>query len=411
MVRAELTPCVLVHYHEIALKGKNRPMFIRRLAENLRLATQGLGVKEVRRLTGRLVMLLKPDAALEEVRRRVSRVFGVANFALAYRTPLQLDVLKVAVTQGLEGRMFRTFRVHTTRGYKAFPLTSPEINREVGRYIQEQLRVQVDLENPEVTVYIEIVPREVFFYFEREAGPGGLPVGVSGTVACLLSGGIDSPVAAYRMLKRGCRVVFMHFHSYPLLSRVSQEKVRDLVMLLTSYQFASRLILIPFAPIQQEIVAEVPAPSRVVLYRRLMMRIAQALAQRVDAKALITGDSLGQVASQTLDNLAVVDVVSSLPILRPLIGMDKQEIAAQAMAIGTYEVSIIPDQDCCTLFIPRNPAVRSARDEIARMEARLDLHTLLQQGVEGVKVLDFVQEEGRVCVCPGELKTGLSHED
>ncbi len=411
MIDAAVTPFVLVHYHEIALKGKNRPMFVGRLAGNLRAATQGLGVKEVRRLTGRIGLMLEPNAAVGEICGRVSRVPGVANFALAYRTPLRLDVLAAAVVQGMAGRAFRTFRVQTKRGYKAFPLTSPEISREVGRYIQIHLGGAVDLENAELTVSIEILPREAFFFFEREAGPGGLPVGVSGTVACLLSGGIDSPVAAYRMLRRGCRVVFVHFHSYPILSRVSQEKVQELVAQLTSYQFTSRLILVPFASIQQEIVAEIPAPARVVLYRRLMLRIAQELAHIAGAKALVTGESLGQVASQTLDNLAVIDEVTSLPVLRPLIGMDKQEIVAQAIALGTYEVSIIPDQDCCTLFIPRNPTVRADRDEIARLEMRLDMMKLIQQGIEGVQVLDFVQEGGRVRTSPGQLKTGLSAED
>jgi thiamine biosynthesis protein ThiI len=212
------------------------------------------------------------------------------------------------------------------------------------------------------------------------------------------------------MLKRGCRVVFIHFHSYPILSRVSQEKVRDLVTLLTSYQYTSRLMLVPFAPIQQAIVAEVPAPSRVVLYRRFMLRIAEELAHLVEAKALITGESLGQVASQTLDNLAVIEAAASLPILRPLIGMDKQEIASQAMALETYEISIIPDQDCCTLFIPHNPVVRADRDEMARLEARLDITGLIRQGIAGVQVLDFVQEGSRVQVSPGALKTVMSDE-
>lgn len=408
---AKVTPCILVHYHEIALKGKNRPMFVRRLAENLRLATQGLGVKEVRRLTGRLVLMLAPDAAIDEIRRQLSRMPGIANFALASRTPLQLDGLKEAVVQGLTGREFRTFRVQTKRGYKAFPLTSPEINREVGHYIQTQREAGVDLERPDLTVSIEILPHEAFFFFERQAGPGGLPVGVSGTVLCLLSGGIDSPVAAYRMLKRGCRVVFVHFHSYPILSRVSQEKVRELVAILNPYQATSRLILVPFAALQREIVTEVPGPARVVLYRRVMLRIAQELALLVAAKALVTGESLGQVASQTLDNLAVIEAVSRLPVLRPLIGMDKQEIVAQAMALGTYEVSIIPDQDCCTLFVPRNPTVRADPDEIDGLEARLDMARLIRHGMEGAQVIDFAQEGGLVRPSPGELQAAVSEAD
>jgi tRNA uracil 4-sulfurtransferase len=398
-----VTPCVVVHYHEIALKGKNRPMFVRRLGENLRAATQGLGVKEIRRLTGRLVLMLSPTAVVEEIRRQVAQVPGIANFALAYRTPLKLSTLQEAILRGLAGRTFQTFRIQTKRGFKAFPLTSPEINRDVGHYIQQATGAAVDLERPELTVSIEILPHEAFFFFERETGPGGLPVGVSGKVACLLSGGIDSPVAAYRMLKRGCTVVFLHFHSYPMLSHVSQEKARDLAALLTRYQFASKLILIPFAPIQQQIVAEVAAPYRVVLYRRCMVRIAEALARYVDAKALVSGESVGQVASQTLENLAAIDEVASLPILRPLIGMDKQEIVTQAIALGTYDISITPDQDCCSLFVPPHPTVRADHEVLVQSEATLDMRGLIQQGIDMVQVLDLVQERGRVRAFPGDL--------
>jgi thiamine biosynthesis protein ThiI len=410
LAQAAVTPCVLVHYHEIALKGKNRPMFVRRLADNLRLATQGLGVKEIRRLTGRVALMLAPDAVVQAIRHQVANIPGIVNFAFASRTPLQLDILKPALVEALTGRIFRTFAVQTKRGYKAFPLTSPDINRDVGHYLREHFGAAVDLEHPDLTVSIEILPHEAFFYFDREPGPGGLPVGVSGPVACLLSGGIDSPVAAYRMLKRGCTVVFLHYHSYPILTRVSQEKARDLVTLLTRYQFTSRLIFIPFAPIQQRIVADVAAPSRVVLYRRFMMRIAEALARIVGAKALVTGESVGQVASQTLENLAVIEEVTTLPILRPLIGMDKQEIVTQAQALGTYEISIVPDQDCCTLFVPRNPMVRAASQEIAEIEAKLDMTALIQQGIESVQVLDFVQERGRVRVSSGDLRTAPAVE-
>jgi tRNA uracil 4-sulfurtransferase len=408
LAQTSVTPCVVVHYHEIALKGKNRPMFVRRLGENLRAATQGLGVKEIRRLTGRLVLMLTPAAAVEEIRRQVAQVPGVVNFALAYRTPLQLGILKEAILQALAGRTFQTFRVQTKRAFKAFPMTSPDINADVGHYLRERLGAGVDLDAAELTVAIEILPHEAFFFFDREVGPGGLPVGVSGTVACLLSGGIDSPVAAYRLLKRGCRVVFLHFHSYPILNRVSQEKVRELVTLLTRYQFASKLMLIPFAPIQQQIVAEVSAPYRVILYRRCMVRIAEALARLVDAKALVTGESVGQVASQTLENLAAIDAVASLPMFRPLIGMDKQEIVAQAIALGSYDISIIPDQDCCTLFVPPHPVVRADNQVLAQIEAKLDLRALIQHGIEAVQVLDFIQECGRVRAIPGAMNTAPS---
>jgi thiamine biosynthesis protein ThiI len=403
VTHAAVTPCVVVHYHEIALKGKNRPMFVRRLGANLRAATQGLGVKEIRRLTGRLVLILAPGAATEAIRQRVAQVPGIVNFALAYRTPLQLDILKEAILEALKGRTFQTFRVQTRRAFKSFPLTSPDINRDVGNFLQEHSGAAVNLEQADLTVSIEILPHEAFFFFDRDIGPGGLPVGVSGAVMCLLSGGIDSPVAAYRMLRRGCTVVFVHFHSYPILNRVSQEKVRDLVSLLTRYQFVSKLMLIPFAPIQQRIVAEVAEPYRVVLYRRCMVRIAEALARWAGAKALVTGESVGQVASQTLENLAAIDEVANLPVFRPLIGMDKQEIVTQAIALGSYDISITPDQDCCTLFVPPHPVVRADSQVLAQLESKLDMQALIQQGIGTVHVLDFVQEHGRVRVIPATL--------
>jgi thiamine biosynthesis protein ThiI len=403
VTHAAVTPCVVVHYHEIALKGKNRPMFVRRLGANLRAATQGLGVKEIRRLTGRLVLILAPGAATEAIRQRVAQVPGIVNFALAYRTPLQLDILKEASLEALKGRTFQTFRVQTRRAFKSFPLTSPDINRDVGNFLQEHSGAAVNLEQADLTVSIEILPHEAFFFFDRDIGPGGLPVGVSGAVMCLLSGGIDSPVAAYRMLRRGCTVVFVHFHSYPILNRVSQEKVRDLVSLLTRYQFVSKLMLIPFAPIQQRIVAEVAEPYRVVLYRRCMVRIAEALARWAGAKALVTGESVGQVASQTLENLAAIDEVANLPVFRPLIGMDKQEIVTQAIALGSYDISITPDQDCCTLFVPPHPVVRADSQVLAQLESKLDMQALIQQGIGTVHVLDFVQEHGRVRVIPATL--------
>jgi tRNA uracil 4-sulfurtransferase len=383
-------------------------MFLRRLGENLRAATQGLGVQEVQRLTGRLVLLLRSTAAVEEILGRVAHVPGIANFALAYRTPLEMSLLQEAILQALIGRTFQSFRVQTKRGFKAFPLTSPEINRDVGHYLQQHTGTAVDLERPELTVSIEILPHAAFFFFDRTMGPGGLPVGVSGKVACLLSGGIDSPVAAYRMLKRGCTAVFLHFHSYPILSRVSQEKARDLATLLTRYQFASKLIFIPFAPIQQQIVADVAAAYRVVLYRRCMVRIAEALARHVDAKALVTGESVGQVASQTLENLAAIDEVAGLPIFRPLIGMDKQEIVAQAITLGSYDISIIPDQDCCSLFVPLHPTVRADRAVLVQSEAKLDMRMLIQQAIDTVQVVDFVQERGQVRACPGDLHSAPS---
>jgi thiamine biosynthesis protein ThiI len=222
-----------------------------------------------------------------------------------------------------------------------------------------------------------------FYHFGKDRGPGGLPTGSGGKVACLLSGGIDSPVASWRMMKRGCSALLVHFHSYPFLSRASQEKVHEIAGLLTTYQLRTRLFLVAFGEIQRQVVLSVEPALRVVVYRRLMLRIADRIARLHGARALVTGEVIGQVASQTLENLSIIGSATSLPILRPLVGMDKEEIVAQATRLGTYEISIIPDQDCCQLFTPRHPATRATRDEVEAAEARLPVDQFVATAVEG----------------------------
>src|SRR5258706_1358721 len=243
--------------------------------------------------------------------------------------------------------------------------------------------------NAEFTVTVEILPRDGFLGFNKLPGAGGSPVGASGRVASLISGGFDSPVASYRMMQRGCRLVFVHFHSAPYQDKPSQEKVRDLVALLTRHQFKSRLYMVPFGEIQRQIVAAVARPLRVVLYRRMMLRIGEAIARKEKAKALVTGESLGQVASQTLDNMAVIQQAAQLPILRPLVGMDKQEIVDQARRIGTFDISAVPDQDCCQLFVPKHPATKARYDEVEADEAKLDLQALLRYGLDNACMEEF----------------------
>ncbi len=362
---------VLVHYQEIALKGRNRPYFIDALVRNLREATADLDVVAVRPLMGRLELVLGPTAPWEAVRERLRRVFGVATFAPAGRGPLDLDGLAAAILRDLGDRAVESFRVSARRADKRYPLTSPELERELGGRIKRATGWRVDLTRPALTIHAEVLPAEVFYSFGKERGPGGLPSGVSGRVVCLMSGGIDSPVAAYRMMRRGCRVHFVHFHSYPMLSRASQEKARELAALLTRFELRSRLYLVAFGELQQQVVLAVPPPLRVIVYRRLMLRIAERLAGRSGAQALVTGEVVGQVASQTLDNLAVIDRVATLPVLRPLIGCDKDEIVAEAQALGTYSISIIPDEDCCTLFTPRHPATRARLADVERAEQML----------------------------------------
>jgi tRNA uracil 4-sulfurtransferase len=380
---------VIVHYQEIALKGRNRPWFVARLVRNIREVLTDLDIGAVRALMGRIEVELGPRAEWPAIRERLGRVFGVGNFARAGRTALDVDVIAAEILRDLGDLQTETFRVSARRADKRFPLTSPQIEREVGGRIKEARGWRVDLGNPALTIHVEALTNEAFYFFGKERGAGGLPSGVSGRVVCLLSGGIDSPVAAWRMMKRGCRVVFVHFHSYPILSRASQEKARELARLLTRYQLHSRLLLVPFGEIQQRVVLAVAPPLRVVIYRRLMMRIAEAIARAHRAQALVTGEVVGQVASQTLENMTRINDVVQVPVLRPLIGMDKEEITAEAQRLGTYPISIIPDQDCCTLFTPRHPATRARPGDVERAEALLPIEEIVAEAVAAVSIERF----------------------
>jgi tRNA uracil 4-sulfurtransferase len=380
---------VLIRYHEIALKKGNRAYFTELLKRNIISAVKDLGVKDIRSLPARLLLTLKSDIDQATATERIGAVFGVANFSLVERTGRDIDALRERILDSLDGARFESFRMDTQRGDKTFPLTSPEINRLLGAAVKERSHARVDLENPAFTVFVEILPRDAFFGFNKIPGPGGLPVGASGRVVSLISGGIDSPVASYRMMQRGCRLIFVHFHSAPYQDKTSQEKVRELLTRLTRHQFNSRLFLIPFGEIQRQIVAAVSRPLRVILYRRMMLRIAEAIARKEKAKALVTGESLGQVASQTLENMAVIQQAATLPILRPLVGMDKQEIIDQARHIGTFDISSIPDQDCCQLFVPKHPATKADLADVEKDEISFDVRELVRLGVENATEEEF----------------------
>jgi thiamine biosynthesis protein ThiI len=380
---------VLIRYHEIALKKGNRAYFTELLKRNLLAAVKDLGPKEVRSLPARLLVTFKNDVPSATLIERIGTVFGIANFSIVERTDRDIDALQRRILDSLNGTRFESFRIETQRGDKTFPFTSPEINRRLGAAVKEKSGSRVDLENPKFTVTVEILPRDAFFGFNKISGAGGLPVGASGRLVALISGGIDSPVAAYRMMQRGCRLIFVHFHSAPFQDQTSQEKVRQLLGVLTRHQFNSRVYLVPFGEIQRQIVAAVARPLRVVLYRRMMLRIAEALARKEKAKALVTGESLGQVASQTLENMAVIQQATRLPILRPLVGMDKQEIIDQARRIGTFEISSIPDQDCCQLFVPKHPATKARFDEVEQDETHFAVKELLHYGLDNAVEEEF----------------------
>lgn len=376
-----------VHYHELALKGGNRGNFERTLRDNVRTALKPLGACKVRSLAGRI--LVETDADPDAAVARAARVCGVAHVMRIERYPRELDRVGAAVVERFAGADVKNFRISTKRADKSFPLTSPEVDREIGAIVHEATGLPVRLNGSDMEVFVSVQKDEILVGFEKVPGPGGLPVGTGGRVAVLMSGGIDSPVAAWRMMKRGCRCDLVHFHSYPLVDRTTQEKARDLAEVLNVWQFSTRLHLVPLSEIQAQVRVNCPDRLRVILYRRFMMRLAERIARRRRCGALVTGESLGQVASQTLENLGTVDAVTPMPIFRPLIGMDKQEIVTDAQRLGTYDISIQPDQDCCQLFIPRHPATRARPHEAAEAEAALDVETLVQTALDGVEIVNL----------------------
>jgi thiamine biosynthesis protein ThiI len=380
---------VVVHYKELALKGRNRPWFVKILVRNLRTSLADLDIRSIRSVMGRIEVDLGAATSWDSVRERVRRVFGIANFSYAARAPRDFDTLASAILSDLGGRDAASFRVSARRADKRMPFTSPEIEREVGGRIKEAKGWRVDLDHAALTIHLEMMTDDAMYFFEKQPGAGGLPTGTGGRVACLLSGGIDSPVAAFRMMRRGCSVLLVHFHSYPILSRASQEKVREIAALLTRYQLRSRLLLVPFGPLQQQVLLAVRPELRVVVYRRLMLRIAEQLARRWRARALVTGEVIGQVASQTLENLTTIANATTMEVLRPLVGMDKDEIIAQAQELGTFPISIIPDQDCCQLFTPRHPATRASLGDVVAAEQALPMADMIAAAALGAAVEDF----------------------
>jgi thiamine biosynthesis protein ThiI len=378
-------------YHEIVLKGRNRWRFVEQLKQNLRAVFADYRLGAMRSEGPRIIIRLPAEISDEVAAERAALVFGLQNFSISHAVALEVEMIKrqaLAVAAAAQAKAPATsFRVSARRAEKRFALNSMEIDRLVGAEVNSALGLRVDLENPGLTISIEILPDAAYVSAGKIAGAGGLPVGTTGRGLVLLSGGIDSPVAAYRMMRRGMRVDFTHFHSHPLVSTASREKAMELAVHLTRYEGQSSLMLVPFANAQREIVARAPRPLRVVLYRRVMMRIASALARKAGAQVLITGESLGQVASQTLENMIVIEQAAARPVLRPLLGMDKNEIITEARRLGTFETSILPDQDCCALFVPAHPETHARASQIAEAEAMLDLEQMVEDAVERVEVV------------------------
>jgi tRNA uracil 4-sulfurtransferase len=395
-------PAIVIHYHELWLKGANRRFFLGKLFTALRESLAGIDVERIEQPGDRFIVRLRDGRDAEAAVERVKRVLGIAYFAVAQPVERDMDAIGRAAWAEIRPLDFSTFAVRARRSDKSFPHSSMDVEAKVGRFLLDRLReagrdVRVNLSDPERTCYIEITPGPVLVYAGKVRGLGGLPANTAGKMTCLLSGGYDSAVAAYQMMKRGAHLSFVHFYGTGARPGESSLHVADgLVGQLVAYQFNAKLYCIPFESIQREIVRYAPEAFRVLLYRRMMLRIAEIMAKREHALALVTGDSLGQVASQTLRNLVAVDTAAGMPVFRPLIGTDKIDILATAKAIGTYEISSEPFHDCCPVFLPRTPALFSAPQELDDAESRLDVDRLVAQGLRGTSLQKFVWSGGRI---------------
>ena len=381
---------LVVHFHEIGLKGRNRDFFEDALSRNLRRALRGTGYSRVRKGFGRIMVDLDPAAKPEVAATRAARVFGAAYVGLGKRVEPELEQIGDAALELIGEESFESFAVRARRTHSNFPHRSQEVQEVVGQRIKDSTRARVDLKHPDATAWIEMFGGTGVVFARRYQGPGGLPTGVSGKMLALMSGGIDSPVAAWRMARRGAEVELVHFHGQPFTDPSSVRQAAELADVLARYQLRVVMHLVPLGDAQREIVTHAPSSMRMVLYRRIMMRISAELAGDIGAQALITGDSLGQVASQTIENIRTVDAaLDGTQVFRPLIGMDKQEIMNEAKQVGTYEISTRQYQDCCVLFAPRSPATKSEPRQATHSERELDMDALVGKALAGREVREF----------------------
>jgi len=349
---------VIVHYSEIGIKGSNRSFFEKALMDNLKI--KGFKPKKVK---GRIICEEKNVEALKSTP-------GIAYFSPCEETKLDLEEIKQTSLKILSKKSFETFKVVTNRFNKNFPMTSPEVDKIIGEVIVTKMDKKVDVRKPEVKLYIELCDEKAYIYADREEGMGGLPIGSSEKLACSLSGGIDSPVSSYLMMKRGSRVIFVHIHNDK--QKIVLEKISELVTRLSKVQGGASLYIVPFSSLQEEIINKCPGDYRMIIYRRYMMKIINKIAVKEKAKGIITGDNLGQVASQTLTNMKNIWEASKLPIISPLMGFNKDEIIILAKKIGTFDTSIKPYPDCCSFMISKHPQTKSDIEEIMRIEEGID---------------------------------------
>ncbi len=389
-----MKPCIIVHYDEIGLKGNNRGFFEQRLIDNLAEKIKIYGLNgSISKNFGRFKIGLAnfPNKDEKDSWKKVlDTTFGIAYYGFGFQTITEGEdeSLKEAIRFLAKDTEFETFRITTSRANKNFPMTSMEVNHMLGGTVLRNFEnKKVKLKNPDIAFYVEILGKHAFCYAGKQRGAGGLPIGSAGKGLVLISGGIDSPVAAYYMAKRGMNLQFIHFHSYPQTSQKSVDKVRQLTQKLTQFHPYLKLHMCPFLEIQKEILKNIPDKFRIIFYRRIMLKIAERLAKKIGAKGLVTGESLSQVASQTIENMTVIhEAVEIMPILQPLVGFDKSEIIDVAKRIDTFQTSIKPHDDCCTVFMPKSPETRGKLDEVLAQEKKIDVEDLVELGFKSIEL-------------------------
>ena len=375
---------ILIRYGELSLKGKNRNTFIKQLYENIKKATKGFPTLEIARRHDRMYIYLHDEDA-DKVKEVISKVFGISSFSFAIKTNSDMDEIIQAGMQSLPLTEKKTFKVAARRSDKNFPVISDQINRMVATAILKNSNWKVDVHNPDIKIVIEVHADATYIMTDKYQGAGGYPVGVGGKAMVLLSGGIDSPVASYLMMKRGVRIECIHYASPPYTSENAKEKVMELARLVSGYQGDLLVHIVPFTNLQLAIYQNADESYAITLMRRMMMRIAAGLANKRKALAICTGESVGQVASQTLESMVAINEVTNLPMIRPVVCMDKIEIINLAKKIGTYDTSILPYEDCCTIFTPKNPVTKPRVDKCKQYEERFDFETLVQECIDNVQ--------------------------
>jgi len=377
---------VICHYSEIALKGGNRSFFERKLVENIKKSINSEFVLDIKKISGRILIVLNDGVIKSEIEESLKRVFGISNFLFCIKTKPTIEDISRELTLILEKEKFKTFRITAKRSEKNTPNTSQQINEQVGANIFNHFKdISVNLENPDINCFVEIVSGSAYISIKKIQGLNGLPVGTGGKVVLMLSGGIDSPVAGFMAMSRGLNVILVHFHTYPETSQNSIEKVKEISKILSKYQPRTKLYLVPFAKIQKQIFLSINPKLRVIFYRRLMFKIAQEIAKKEKALGIVTGESIGQVASQTLENINAIQNGIAMPIIRPLICYHKDDIIEKARQIKTFDISILPHDDCCSRFLPKHPEIRAKIEDVLAEEKKLNIDLMIKEALNEIE--------------------------